>query len=101
MTKPKPQVQLSRGEHIVAVVPEYASGPGWANSPLFVYIDNQGKLRTECIQPDHQTVEQRILFALGAQISRQLIASVEVRRKEWTAEILEAPYKMPKGMAPR
>jgi hypothetical protein len=82
MTKTKPQVQLSRGEHIVAVVPEYASGPGWTNWPLWVYIDNKGKLRTECIQPRNQTHEQRLLFALGAQISRQLIASVEVRRKE-------------------
>lgn len=82
MSKPKPQVQLGRGESIVAVVPQYAAGPGWSNSPLFVYIDNQGKLRTECIQPLHQSLEQRILFAAGAQISRQLIESIEVRRKE-------------------
>lgn len=24
-----------------------------------------------------------------------------LERKEWTAEILDAPYKLPKGMAPR
>ncbi|AUT49013.1 hypothetical protein [Achromobacter sp. AONIH1] len=82
MTKPKPQIQLGRGEHIVAAVPEYTSGPDWTNSPLWVYIDAQGKLCSECTQPQHQTVEQRMLFALGAQISRQLIASVEVRREE-------------------
>ena len=29
MTKPKPQIQLGRGEHIVAAVPEYTSGPDW------------------------------------------------------------------------
>ena len=48
MTKPKPQIQLGRGEHIVAAVPEYTSGPDWTNSPLWVYIDAQGKLCSEC-----------------------------------------------------
>lgn len=81
VAKRRPQIRLQRGERIIAVVPEYAAGPGWSNMPLWVYIDSQGKLHTECIQPDQQTHEQRYLFSVGATITRQLIASVETQKE--------------------
>lgn len=58
-------IQLNPDEHIIAVVPAFAAGPGWSNQPLWVYIEQSAtkKLRTECIQPDEQTPEMRALFA--------------------------------------
>ncbi len=52
-----PLIQLSRTEMVLAVVPEYCAGPGWSNRPVWVHIvDNaDGRVRSECIQPDQQT----------------------------------------------
>ena len=59
------KIVLAENEKIIAVVPEYASGPGWANLPLWVHIvNNQNKYRVECIQPNDQTLEMQILFRL-------------------------------------
>lgn len=77
-TKP---IALAYGEAVISVVPEYCTGPGWRNAPMWVYIrTNDGKLRTECIQPAERTAEQHILFDVGARIAQQLIASVAVKK---------------------
>ena len=76
------KITLRPGEHIAAVVPEYVSGPGWSNRPLWVHIHNNGAgtFRTECIQPDEQTPEQQLLFKPGAAMCDALIDIVQVRR---------------------
>ena len=70
------QIELHKDERIIAVVPEYASGPGWANKPIWVYIEQSAtkRLRTECIQPDEQTT----LFASGAAMATALVQSIPV-----------------------
>lgn len=75
------RLKLKRDERIIAVVPEYAHGPGWSNSPLWVYIAGNGlkTLRTVCIQPHEQTAEQRALFAPGAAMACALVRSVAVK----------------------
>lgn len=77
----KKLIPLAYGEAVIGVVPEYCAGPGWRNAPLWVYIrTNDGKLRTECIQPGERTAEQHVLFDVGARLAQQLIASVEVKK---------------------
>ena len=74
------QIELHKDERIIAVVPEYASGPGWANKPIWVYIEQSAtkRLRTECIQPDEQTAEMHTLFAPGAAMATALVQSIPV-----------------------
>lgn len=62
---------------IVAVVPEYCVGPGWANTPVWVYYrDDNQQIYQRCIQPDDQTPELVLLFDLGASIQSKLKAAV-------------------------
>lgn len=76
MKKPK-IIKLSHGERIVAVVPEYCNGPGWRNTPAWVYIaTNDGRMREECIQPDERTPELHALFHAGEAMCNALVAAV-------------------------
>lgn len=81
--KPQRPIQLSRTERVLAVVPEYCAGPGWANSPLWVHIADHatGMLRSECIQPEDQTPEQLTLFRIGADVHAALVNSIGVKRR--------------------
>lgn len=68
---------LHRGERIIAAVPERCQGPGWSNSVVWVYIASQdGRLRTECLQPSDQTHEMHALFDVGAAMCRALVDAV-------------------------
>lgn len=81
-------IKLEYGERIIAVVPEYCAGPGWSNTPMWVYIVNhQSKqFRQECIQPDEQTSEMKALFEVGEVTSRSLItlATRQLMKREKT-----------------
>lgn len=78
--KPK-AITLQYGDRIVGVVPEFASGPGWANQPVWVYIGtNDGRLIVECIQPDEMTAEMRTLFVAGEAMCRSLLLAVPVKK---------------------
>ena len=83
-SKPKVQVTLKRYEHILAVVPEYCSGPGWGNSLLKVHIaDNAaGTYRTEFIQPQDQNRDQMVLFRPGAALYDTLVESVIFKQEK-------------------
>lgn len=73
-------ITVERYERIIAVVPEVCRGPGWVNQPVWVYIQRADKtLRTECIQPDEQTAEMRVLFSLGAMMQSHLLGALNVR----------------------
>jgi hypothetical protein len=80
--KPQKPIPLSRTERVIAVVPEYCAGPGWANSPLWVHIADHatGTLRSECIQPEDQTPEQHVLFRIGADVHAALVNSIGIKR---------------------
>jgi len=78
--KPK-TITLNYGERIVGVVPEYVSGPGWANQPVWVYVGtNDGRLREECIQPTEMTAEMRTLFVAGEAMCKSLLLAVPVKK---------------------
>lgn len=70
-------IALHEGERIVAAVPERCQGPGWSNSIVWVYIASQdGRLRTECLQPSEQSHEMQTLFDVGAAMCRSLVDAV-------------------------
>ena len=74
-------IKLAPGEHIVAVVPQRASGPGWANAPTWVYIGtNDGRLRSECIQPGERTPELHALYSAGVEMCDALLGAVPTKR---------------------
>lgn len=74
-------IRLTAGERVVAVVPERCCGPGWINTPAWVYIaTNDGRLREECIQPDEMTPQMRVLFNAGEAMCKALIDAVPHRR---------------------
>ena len=73
----KRKIKLKRGERILAVVPEHASGPGWVNSPTWVHIGaNDGTYRTECIQPAERTLELHALWEVGESVHRSLLRAI-------------------------
>lgn len=78
-------IQLAYGEQVIAVVPEYASGPGWSNTPLWVHISGgQGgnKLRSVCIQPEQQTAEMHALFGPCAAMHKAMIRVIPTKRSK-------------------
>ena len=81
---------LQEGETIIAVVPEYASGPGWANQPLWIHIvGNQNKHRVECIQPEDQTLEIFTLFHLCHDAHRAMLKAISPLVLERKQELLK------------
>jgi len=75
-------VQLARHEEIVAVVPQFAAGPGWTNRPLWLHIINHvdGRYRCECIQPEDQTSTQHVLFPVLAAAHAAMLAQIKVKK---------------------
>lgn len=75
-------IRLSEYERIVAVVPQRAAGPGWANSPTWVHIVDysSGKHREECIQPDERSPALQHLYAAGEAMQSALLASVSTKK---------------------
>jgi len=82
--KPKVQIKLKKHEHILAVVPEYCSGPGWSSAILWVYIadGNTGKYRAEAIQPDERNRDQLVLFKTGEAVCNALVDSVVFKKEK-------------------
>lgn len=77
-------IKLEPGEHIAAVVPEYASGPGWSNQLAWVHIHNNGTrtFRTEAIQilDGEGTDRLMALFRPGAAMVEALIDAVPTKK---------------------
>ncbi len=81
MAKPK-EIELRPHETIIAVHPEYVSGPGWSNAPTWVYIKNHATsdVRAECIQPEERSDALHTLFSVGAAIHAALVNAVPIKR---------------------
>jgi hypothetical protein len=74
-------IYLQKNERIVAVVPERVRGPGWSNTPTWVYIlDNSGGFRVECVQAEDMSQELMTLFAAGAMMCESLRQSIHVEQ---------------------
>jgi len=77
--KPK-TIKLAANERIVAVVPEYAYGPGWRNYPTFVYIMSASGIRFVCIQSNEKPPMLSARFHAGAAMATSLIGSIKTER---------------------
>ena len=77
------KILLDRGERVIAVVPERASGLGWSNSPTWVYIaTTDGRLRCECIQPHQRSKDLYTLYAAGEAMCAALKSAVPTGESE-------------------
>ncbi len=74
------KINLAPGEKVLAVVPEYCRGPGWRNTPIFIYIGNMqtGMFRSECIQPKDQTLQQISLFRVCEAANAAILDTLSV-----------------------
>jgi hypothetical protein len=83
MKKPK-VIFLNDSEQIIAVVPSSAYGPGWANTPTWVYIMDyvHNKFREECIQPEERTDALNTLCSAGMAICNDLKDAIPVKREQ-------------------
>lgn len=62
---------------VVCAYAENASGPGWANSLIWVIErDGNGRLHQRAIQPEEQTPEMETLFQVCAASHRALTKAV-------------------------
>lgn len=71
-------MKLNKDEYVVTAYASRASGPGWANTPLWVVIRDRvtGLYREDCIQPEHQTAGMRILYGISEQAHMAMVAEV-------------------------
>lgn len=78
--KPK-IIKIFPHEKVIAVVPEYCSGPGWSNAVTWVHIIDYstGKYRCEDIQTEERTLDLSVLFSHGAAIASALMSSVKTK----------------------
>lgn len=74
--KPK----LSKFERIVCAYAQPASGPGWANNPLWLIVRGEdGKLREEVLQPDQQSKEVAQLYAISAALHFAMLSALAIQ----------------------
>lgn len=76
-------ITLSRFERVVTVFAESASGPGWANSPLWIVVQNgaDGKIRIECLQPSEQSDDMHNLYAFSALAHGKMMKALHIEYK--------------------
>lgn len=71
------KLKIGKNEHVLTAFGEYATGPGWANRPLWVIVRGADqKLREECIQPADQTPEMNALFRVSVAAHEAMTAAV-------------------------
>lgn len=62
--------RLKKGEHVVCAFAERCAGPGWANAPVWVIVqDGNGSLRKECLQPSDQSDEMLVMYNVSNEVS--------------------------------
>jgi hypothetical protein len=72
---------------LIGTTAEECAGPGWTNKPLWVHIRTvDGKLRTECLQPEDQPRIIAMLHHLKAWLDQRFLgildrALVRARKK--------------------
>jgi len=72
-------IKISKTDSIVTAWPEVASGPGWANTLIWVLIKDRrdGVLRMESIQGDEMSYDERLLFPVATGCTASFVAAVK------------------------
>lgn len=70
---------MSEHDQIVTAWAESASGPGWANQPVWYLVRSRldGSLRVECLQPREQSPEIMDLYAWSKLAHARMTKAVE------------------------
>lgn len=72
--------KLGKHERIVCAYAQPASGPGWANAPLWLIVRGEdGRLREECLQPEQQGKEVEQLYAVSAALHYALLSALAIQ----------------------
>lgn len=78
-------MNLKDGDFIVTAYAESCAGPGWANTPVWIIVqDKEGKLRKECLQPDEQNETMRTLYYISEEAHcamRRAVEKINAERK--------------------
>ena len=84
-------IQLTRHERILAIWPEFASGPGWRNEIVYVYVEDttNGRVRTEDIQPHERSESMIVLFTAAAAMADALRRAVPTEVIERQGELIQ------------
>lgn len=74
--KKRQRAELGENEYVVTAYAERASGPGWANQPIWVIIRDRttSQMREWCIQPEDQTEEMMTLYPFSEIAHRNMRA---------------------------
>ena len=69
--------RLNEGDTIITAYCQPAAGPGWANAPVCLIVqNNDGKLRKETIQPDEQSLPIHQIYGICAMAHSMLMKEV-------------------------
>ena len=63
-------------ERIVTAWAESASGPGWANAPVWYLVKTDIGYDVRCIQPSEQTRDMVLLYRLSQEAHLSMTAAV-------------------------
>lgn len=78
-----PKLKLFKDDAILTAYAERASGPGWANRPVWAIVRGiDGKIRQECIQPEEMPHDMNLLYNLSEAAHLAMLNATEsaVRR---------------------
>jgi hypothetical protein len=68
------EAMIEDGWSVVTAWAEKASGSGWINRIVWVLLQRRGtnQYRVECLQPEEQGAETRLLFNVSALVSAEM-----------------------------
>lgn len=66
---------------IVTAWAELCTGPGWANTPIWVIVSNNNELRRECLQPNEQDHALRQLFGISCAVQAAMLKALEPTKR--------------------
>jgi len=79
-------MNIRKDDTIVTAYAERASGPGWANCPLWVVVRGRdGVVRVECLQPEEQTNDMVVLYNVSEAVHLAMTQAVKLRKAVKTA----------------
>lgn len=78
-TDKKLPFELGERDVIIGVRTDYASGPGWSNAPLWIYVqDGDQHIRQECLQPEEQPELTRRVYAALEALQNAVLRDVKM-----------------------
>ena len=93
MPKKNP-LHLQEGDRVLCAYAERVNGPGWGNSPLWVFVENRiGTIRCECLQPMEQSLTVLTLYGIAEAVHKALMDGVakSIGSRTWSSAKIDTP----------